>query len=178
MSLTAGIMLGMEPAAHVLALQREGVELAAAAEQAGLHASVPSCPGWQVRDLLSHLGYVHRWAASYVIEQRQDEAEQLSEAEQLAAGPADTELIAWFQAGHAALVSALTSADPAMSCWTFLPAPSPLAFWAASARDGHSPGRCAARRGPAAGLSRGLGCGWHRRIADGFPRPRQQRQRR
>lgn len=49
---------------------------------------------------------------------------------QLAAGPSDGELIAWYRAGHAAIVSALTRADPAIRCWTFLPAPSSLAFWA------------------------------------------------
>jgi uncharacterized protein (TIGR03083 family) len=120
----------MEPSAHILALQHEGDQLAAVAGQAGLRANVPSCPGWQVRDLLRHLGYVHRWAASYLTEQRQDAADGLTEAEQLAAGPADDELIGWFRLGHAALASALTSADPEISCWTFLPAPSPLAFWA------------------------------------------------
>ena len=120
----------MEPSAHILALQGEGDELATAAEQAGLYASIPSCPGWQVRDLLRHLGYVHRWAASFLIEQRQEPAEELTEAEQLAAGPPDDELIAWYRAGHAAIVSALTSADPGICCWTFLPAPSSLAFWA------------------------------------------------
>ena len=94
----------MEPSAHIHALQREGDQLATAAGQAGLRAGVPSCPGWQVRDLLRHLGYVHRWAASYLIEQRQEPAAELTEAEQLAAGPADDELIAWYRAGHAAIV--------------------------------------------------------------------------
>jgi uncharacterized protein (TIGR03083 family) len=123
-------MQSMEPFAHILALQREGDQLAIGAELAGLAASVPSCPGWQVRDLLRHLGYVHRWAANYLIERRQDPAEELTEAEQLAAGPADDELIAWYRARHAAIVSALTTADPGIRCWTFLPAPSSLAFWA------------------------------------------------
>jgi uncharacterized protein (TIGR03083 family) len=120
----------MEASEHILALQREGDQLAAVAGQAGLHASVPSCPGWQVRDLLRHLGYVHRWAASYLTEERQDAADELSEAEQLAAGPDDDELIAWYRAGHAGIVAALRNADPGISCWSFLPAPSPLAFWA------------------------------------------------
>jgi hypothetical protein len=29
---------------------------------AGLATAVPSCPSWQVKDLLRHTGYVHRWA--------------------------------------------------------------------------------------------------------------------
>jgi uncharacterized protein (TIGR03083 family) len=32
--------------------------------------------------------------------------------------------------GHVALVTALSEADPALECWTFLPAPSPLTMWA------------------------------------------------
>jgi uncharacterized protein (TIGR03083 family) len=43
---------------------------------------------------------------------------------------ADDELLDWFARGHRALVDTLRTADPAISCWTFLPAPSPLAFWA------------------------------------------------
>src|SRR5204862_2895326 len=32
--------------------------------------------------------------------------------------------------GHAALVTALEAAPEDLACWTFLPAPSPRAFWA------------------------------------------------
>jgi uncharacterized protein (TIGR03083 family) len=121
----------VEVSAHLEELQRNGERLADAAEQAGLRADVPSCPGWQVRDLLRHQGYVHRWAARYVAEQLSEPVTEPTEAEVLAADPpSDAELLDWFRAGHTDLVRTLTSADPATSCWTFLPAPSPLAFWA------------------------------------------------
>ena len=120
----------MEVSEYIAALNREGELLGIAAERAGLLATVPSCPGWQVRDLLRHQGYVHRWAASYVTEQRAEMAEELTEADQLRAEPGDDALLEWFRAGHAALVSALETAAPDITCWTFLPAPSPLAFWA------------------------------------------------
>ena len=48
----------------------------------------------------------------------------------LSGGPPDGALIGWFRDGHAGLVETLSSADPSISCWTFLAAPSPLAFWA------------------------------------------------
>ena len=48
----------------------------------------------------------------------------------LRGGPADDELPGWFSVGHSGLVSALRAADPGLSCWTFLEAPSSLAFWA------------------------------------------------
>jgi uncharacterized protein (TIGR03083 family) len=120
----------MEITEHISAIQRDGTLLAAAAGRAGLDAPVPSCPAWQVRDLLRHQGYVHRWAAGYVAGPHEEEVPELTEAEQLAAGPDDSALLDWFAAGHAALVDALGTADPGVRCWSFLPAPSPLAFWA------------------------------------------------
>lgn len=115
---------------HIAVLDREGTMLAEAAGRAGLDAYVRTCPGWQVRDLLRHLGYVHRWAAGYVGQARTEMIEQTPEDQILTGGPDGSELISWFRDGHAALVKTLSAADPAVSCWTFLPAPSPLAFWA------------------------------------------------
>lgn len=115
---------------HVCALDQDGRLLATAAERAGLRAPVPSCPGWQVRDLLRHTGHVHRWATRFVAEGLQEAVPEPTEAEILAGGPADSELVGWFRTGHAGLVLALTDAAPDLVCWTFLPAPSPRAFWA------------------------------------------------
>ena len=123
-------MAPMNISQHIAAIRRNGELLAGAAQQAGLEAAVPSCPSWQVRDLLRHQGYVHRWAAGYVAGQYQEEQPELTEAEQLAGGPADAELLAWFRAGCDELTGTLSAADPLLKCWTFLPAPSPLAFWA------------------------------------------------
>jgi len=125
------MMVGMEISEHIAALEREGNLLAAAAEQAGLTANVPSCPPWQVRDLLRHTGYVHRWAAGHVAERRMKPLpNEPSESEVLASGPPDPELIDWFRAGHAALLRTLRTADPALTCWTVVPGPSSLASWA------------------------------------------------
>jgi uncharacterized protein (TIGR03083 family) len=112
------------------ALRREGELLAAAAEGAGMGAAVPSCPGWAVRDLLKHTGYVHRWAAGFVTRGLARPQGGHSEAEVLGQGPGDAELPGWFRQGHAALVRALEEAPADLDCWTFLDAPSPLAFWA------------------------------------------------
>jgi uncharacterized protein (TIGR03083 family) len=115
---------------HIARLREDGELLASAAERAGLDAPVPACAGWRVRDLLKHLGYVHRWAAGYVREQYPRWVDRASEKEILADGLRDDALIGWFRDGHAALVQALEAAGPDMTCWTFLDAPSPLAFWA------------------------------------------------
>ncbi len=140
---------------YIGALRREGELLAAAAEQAGMAAAVPSCPGWAVRDLLKHTGYVHRWAAGFVSRGLTRPAGGASEEEILGQGPGDAELPGWFREGHAALVRALSEAPPDLDCWAFLPAPSPLAFWAR--RQAHETAihradaeRAAASAGPAA----------------------------
>ncbi|MFE2377724.1 maleylpyruvate isomerase family mycothiol-dependent enzyme [Streptomyces sp. NPDC059398] len=116
-SLPAGVL--------VPALDREGRLLAAAAARSGTGATVPTCPGWRVRDLLRHTGAVHRWATALV-------AEGHTRFRRSGSGPAldGDELLDWFQEGHRALVTTLTAAPDDLDCWTFLPAPSPLAFWA------------------------------------------------
>jgi len=120
----------MEIAAHIDALRREGGLLAEAAERAGLDAAVPPCPPWLVKDLLRHIGYIHRWAARHITERPESVIDGPPEADILSAGAADPELLDWFRAGHAALVETLAGADPALECATFMAAPSPLAFWA------------------------------------------------
>lgn len=120
----------VEITAYLDALEQEGRLLAAAAGRAGLDAAVPSCPGWQVRDLLAHTGYVHRWAGRIVSGKLTAPPPDDDEARVLAAGPADGQLLDWFAAGHAELVAALRAAPAGLSCWSFLPAPSGLAFWA------------------------------------------------
>src|ERR1019366_10224384 len=42
----------------------------------------------------------------------------------------DGDLFRAYRSAHAVLVEALVAAPPDLRCWTFLPAPSPLAFWA------------------------------------------------
>ena len=120
----------MEIAEHIAALRLQGEWLADAAERAGLDASVPPCAPWQVKDLLRHTGYIHRWAARHVTECPDQILDGPPEEEILRGGADDTRLLAWFRDGHVALVQTLATADPAVECATFIAAPSPLAFWA------------------------------------------------
>ncbi len=113
------------------ALEAEGPRLAEAAGGAGaLGQPVPTCPGWNVSQLLRHLGYIHRWAARYVAERLPGRVAEADELAILSGGPADAALLAWAGDGHRALVAALRAAPPDLGCWTFLPAASSLAFWA------------------------------------------------
>jgi uncharacterized protein (TIGR03083 family) len=118
----------VEVAEHISALDHEGRRLADVASGTAWDAPVPSCPGWTLRDLVTHVGGVHRWAAAIV-----GGALSRSDRETHAAvgsGPLDAELLDWFRSGHANLVWTLRNADPAVSFWSFLPAPTPLASWA------------------------------------------------
>ena len=113
----------MEVARRLELLADVGSALAESAESAGMSAPVPSCPDWSVRDLLAHIGMVHRWArrssASGATDRR-----RATEPE-----PGDDALVEWYRDGHAALVDVLTSAPADVTCWFFLPSPSPLQFW-------------------------------------------------
>ncbi|MGP3977428.1 maleylpyruvate isomerase family mycothiol-dependent enzyme [Streptomyces sp. 8N114] len=118
----------MEISECIDALRREGSLFADAVEHADPAAPVPACPDWTVRDLATHLGTVHRWATGFIREGR-TEPVRPTEPPGVAELP-DKELAPWLREGHGLLVEALKSAPDDLSCWTFLAAPSPLAFWA------------------------------------------------
>jgi uncharacterized protein (TIGR03083 family) len=120
----------MEIAEHITALRREGGLLADAAAGSDLDAPIPTCPEWRLRDLLRHIGYVHRWAATYVRQHRTEPMDKKEEEALIENWPDDRAIVEWFREGHAALLHTLESAPPDLACWSFLPAPSPLAFWA------------------------------------------------
>src|SRR5579859_1106063 len=145
----------MDVAAHIEALRVHGTGLADSAAQAGLAAAVPGCPDWQVKDLLRHTGYIHRWATRHVVEQPAEVLDGPSEAEILASGASDEELVDWFRAGHRGLVSALAAADPSLRTATFMAtAPTPLGFWAR--RQAHETAIHRADADSAAGLTPGF----------------------
>jgi uncharacterized protein (TIGR03083 family) len=121
----------MDVLEYIDILDEQGQMLAKAADGADLEYMVPTCPEWNLRDLLLHVGRVHRWATSYVAGAREtmlpeDEVQALFEA----VPASDEKIVEWFREGHGALCDALRAAPIALECWTFLPAPSPLAFWA------------------------------------------------
>jgi len=124
------MMGGVEVAAYIDTLERDGALLADAADTAGLVAAVPTCPGWLVRDLVRHQAYVHGWAARHVAGRLTELIDETTEEDVLGGRPPDAELIPAYREGHDALVRTLRAADPDVQCATFMTAPSPLAFWA------------------------------------------------
>jgi len=122
-----GLIWGVEIPEFIEHLADEGVRLATAAGRVGWDTPVPRTD-WNVRDLVTHVGGVHRWAGDVV----RTGATDLDTAagRDVGRGPGDDELLEWFATGHAALMSALRCAPPDLAAATFLSAPSPLHFWA------------------------------------------------
>ena len=118
----------MRLATYLDHLVDDGTLLAAEVERISLDDKVPSCPGWTTRDLLLHIGGIHRWAAAIVGNAMAENDDVTSE--QVGSGPVDALLLDWFREGHQALVRTLRAASPDLRCFTFLPAPTPLLFWA------------------------------------------------
>lgn len=107
----------------VEAVAREGERFGVLAQEVeagltavpGLHAPVPWVPAWRVRDLVGHLGAVHRWATAIV---------RAGSTERPAAPPEppDDGLLDWYAAGLADLLHALRSTPPESPAWHMSPA--------------------------------------------------------
>lgn len=118
----------MEIRDYLEQIDAEGEALLIAAEQAGLDAAVPCCPDWTARDLVLHIGGVHRWAADLVRNARAEFATAAGAA--VGTGPADSELIPWARAGRAEVIEALGAAPADLTCFTLWPADDAVRFWA------------------------------------------------
>ena len=116
--------LGLEQ--HLEALKRSGVALGEAAATAGLDAKVPTCPGWDISQLLTHQGMVHRWAAANLRGERDyDTAASVAEA------GAAASVLDWYAHGLAALVDTIRITAEDAEAMVFLrDAPPPRRFWA------------------------------------------------
>mgnify|MGYP001823962459 CR=1 FL=1 len=127
----------MEVSDYIGFVAAEGDRFATAAEQGGLDVDVPPCPGWDMRELVRHLGLIHLWAAGHVAfpHPPPEETEELGDLARYwpdlaGSWPDDADLVAWYRQTHRNLVRVLESAPADTECFTFLPAPSPVTMWA------------------------------------------------
>ncbi len=111
-------------------IEEDSALLAGLLDEAGWDLAVPTCPGWRMEELVRHLGAVHRWALTYISQGLEEMFPQPTEEQMLGSGPRREELPTWLRAGAAELGAALRQSRPDLHCWSFLPAPSPLVFWA------------------------------------------------
>jgi uncharacterized protein (TIGR03083 family) len=98
-------------------------ELAAAADPA---TPVPTCPEWTLRQLITHVGRAHRWAAE-IVATRAAEPIPFREVPDGRLPDDPAERPAWLRAGAARLADAVTTGDGPV--WTQL-GPGPASYWA------------------------------------------------
>ena len=113
----------MDWADHIAAVEREG-ELLRVAAVRGLGPDVPSCPGWTVADLVSHVGGFYRNRAAIVAERLQEAPPEWDDL------PADEVTVEWYIEGLDLLLGALSGAEPDTEVWTWHPPDQTAGFWA------------------------------------------------
>jgi uncharacterized protein (TIGR03083 family) len=113
----------VEHAALVDALRREGAALGAVPIS---DTDVPTCPEWTIVDLVTHVGWVHRWQEAQL---RTDDPSQLvsiDRSEQI-----DLEALAdWYHDGLMSLLGTLDATPADKPTPTFVFGPKPATFWA------------------------------------------------
>ncbi|MDQ6659163.1 MAG: maleylpyruvate isomerase family mycothiol-dependent enzyme [Actinomycetota bacterium] len=114
-------------------------------ESAGPKAAVPTCPDWTLRDLVAHVGMVHRWATTIV-------ANGITQRPDITVEPAPADGLAdWLVDGSDRLVETIAQApDDLQSLVIFKTGLSPKEFWArrqAHESTIHSVDAQSARRG-------------------------------
>ena len=93
----------------------------------GLEVPVPWVPEWRVRDLIGHLGTVHRWATAIL---RAGTTESPPPGARRTP-PADETLLTWYDSGLGQLAATLRTTPPDTPAWHMSPAADKVAAsWA------------------------------------------------
>jgi uncharacterized protein (TIGR03083 family) len=87
---------------------------------------IPTCPEWTLRQLVTHVGRAHRWAAE-ITRTRSDAFIPFREVPDGRLPDERAEQLAWLQAGAALIVDAVREAGSDL-VWTFT-GPAPAGFW-------------------------------------------------
>ncbi|MBN1171895.1 MAG: maleylpyruvate isomerase family mycothiol-dependent enzyme [Micromonosporaceae bacterium] len=108
------------------ALRTEAVAFAAAVSQDDtLALPVPSCPGWTMTDLVTHLGGVYSWVSNHVTRHVTSRPETTSSD----FTPGATPLLEWWNATYSALLVTLEAIDADSPAWNWAPQSKKAIFW-------------------------------------------------
>jgi uncharacterized protein (TIGR03083 family) len=113
----------LTPSLYLAHLRSDGERLAEVAEAHGLEATVATCPGWTVGDVVSHTADVYRRQAAVIRLGRRPMAE---EWEQSPVGGASLD---WFRAALRAMLDELAGREPASPAFTRWPQDPTVGFW-------------------------------------------------
>lgn len=109
------------------ALIGENRSLAAIIRAADPTVPVPTCPGWTLRQLATHVGRGDRWAATMVRERAEAPVDIRTVADGKAPVDPD-ELTAWLHGGADAILDAVAAVGADAPVWTFR-GTRPAAWW-------------------------------------------------
>lgn len=108
------------------ALRQEAAALRLAAISDGaLDATVPSCPGWTVTDILRHTGADLRWLATHLLRGVTSEPD----GPQTEGQPDGAALLPWWDESLSLGLTALDSVDPELPAWHWAAQPKVAGFW-------------------------------------------------
>ena len=112
----------MHPDELLEAIRTDGAAIAALLRQDGASVrDVPACPGWDVEQLVGHLGRVHRWVTAMVRSQSPERLDFPPRPERVDAQ--------WFEEGVTELTAALEEAGPDVAMWTVPGGGGTSRFW-------------------------------------------------
>ncbi len=106
--------------AFLASIQNDSALLAAAA-RTDMSAEIPTCPGWLMRDLLLHLGRIHREKESTVRLSLRDKDFTFEK-------PSEN-LVEWFEEGSALMLEAFRGKSPSDHAWTWHKPDQTVGFW-------------------------------------------------
>ena len=104
------------PALHLdryMELLRSDGEALLEAARSDLDRHVPSCPEWTARELLIHMGGVHRFWGDIAARRLADPSEARPDPP-----PDDDSIVSWYEDGLERLVVTLSGADPHEPVWS------------------------------------------------------------
>ena len=114
----------MDAPDHLQHLRADTEALAATLREETVAAPVRACPGWDLRALAGHMGFIHRWAAAAVRTGSAPEPAAIGDA------PSDVgELAAWVREGGRTLAGELAARDGDSPTWHPFPAPPVVSVW-------------------------------------------------
>jgi uncharacterized protein (TIGR03083 family) len=111
----------LQPERYLELIEADGRTLARAGT-GDLGRPVPTCPGWSLRDLVGHVGVVHRHKERIV-------RERLSENPDPEQAPDDELLRTWYDDGLEMLLATLASVPPDTPAITWYPPEQTVGFW-------------------------------------------------
>ncbi|MEV0355674.1 maleylpyruvate isomerase family mycothiol-dependent enzyme [Nocardia sp. NPDC050697] len=88
---------------------------------------IPTCPGWTLSDLVTHVGRAQRWAAAMIAARSATELDIRAVPD--GARPAPGAAAGWLEAGPARVLDAIDAAGAETEVWITLGAPRPARWW-------------------------------------------------